>query len=170
MVGSVEYLTHIIYTWRYRWLDNCFNDKEFELCISPLIGNMTEAFCLMVRNTLIMDYSKEWKNFYGICGYAPLKDHSVPGFFRDFSSGEEFPNDFQEKIPPVKARIGDCYKTMKNFKDEWVGFIHTYIYILLNVQDLRTTKTLVFFEKYDDRFLVLGLGLMWNHSGLYAIQ
>jgi hypothetical protein len=71
MAGLIEYLTHIERMWRYRWLDTCLHDKEFELCISLSTGRTMWAFCLMIRNTLIM-HCKEFKKFW-ICGYAPLK-------------------------------------------------------------------------------------------------
>jgi hypothetical protein len=65
MAGLIEYLNRIEYTWRYRWVD------LWHLRFVSLLTCMTRAFCLMIRNTLIM-HCKEFKKFYWICGYAPL--------------------------------------------------------------------------------------------------
>jgi hypothetical protein len=54
MAGSIAYFACIENALRYRRLDTCLHDKEFELCISVLTGHMTWVFCLMIRNTLIM--------------------------------------------------------------------------------------------------------------------
>jgi hypothetical protein len=54
MAGLVEYLTRIEFTWRYRRLYPCLHNKAFEFCVSLLTGHVTWAFCLMIRNTLIM--------------------------------------------------------------------------------------------------------------------
>jgi hypothetical protein len=48
---------------------DCFDDKEFELCISLSTGHMTWAFCLLIRYTLIM-HCKELKKY----NLSPFKD------------------------------------------------------------------------------------------------
>jgi hypothetical protein len=54
MAGLIEYLKLIVNTRLCRWIGICLHDKEFELCISLETGHMAWAFCLMIRNTLIM--------------------------------------------------------------------------------------------------------------------
>jgi hypothetical protein len=70
MAGLIKYLTCIEYMWRYKLLDIYLHNKEFELCISLLTGHATWAFCLMIRNKLIV-HCKELK--FSIESAMPLK-------------------------------------------------------------------------------------------------
>jgi hypothetical protein len=72
-------------------IDTCLYDQKFGLCISLLTCHMAWTFCLIIRNTFIINFKESKENLLNLW-LCPFNNHTISQILLHLAKNIEVPS------------------------------------------------------------------------------